>query len=270
MSRKRRFGAMHRLHCMHALLLATAIPLVSVFAGCADTAPPTGSRRAPEQVEAATPLRGAATTDMLQPGQREQGTITLDLGEGPRTYRVLATKIADDLGQRAAERLASKDGKAALDKANAQVGGSTRVGASDVQALADSFAGRTMYAAQVRSIEIVQREQVSIEGVAADGSRVTLGFSLPIGGNDVLDSTLEYQPAGKRTADRFEAKSRKGGDLRLALDRLQRGSSDTWSVAGSFDATDMQPGVLAKGLAGQALARASGRFDVAELHVRAP
>ena len=87
--------------------------------------------------------------------------------------------------------------------------------------------------------------------------------------DEVLDPTLEYQPAGKRVADRFETKSRKGGKLRLALDRLERESADSWSIAGSFEATDMQPGVLAKGLAGQTLPRASGRFDITELHVRA-
>ena len=273
MSRTRHFGALHRLRRRRAVLPAAAIFSVALLAGCTDAAPPVDSNAKPavERVEAATrEARAASAPDALQPGQRLQGTITLDLGDGPRTYRVLATKIADDLGQRAAERLASKDGKAALDKANARVGGPAKVGASDVQALADAFAGRTMYSAQVRSIEIVRREQVSIEGVATDGSKVTLGFSLAIGGDEVLDPTLEYQPAGKRVADRFEAKSRKGGELRLALDRLQRRSADSWSIAGSFDAADLQPGVLAKGLAGQTLPRASGRFDITDLHVRAP
>ncbi len=270
MSRTRRFGAMQRLRCTHALRLAAAMPLVALLVACLDSAPPPDSPPARELKEAATGARSAATSDMLQPGQRQQGTITLDIGEGPRTYRVLATKIADDLGQRTAERLSSKDGRAALDKANTRVGGATKVGASDVQALADAFAGRTMHGAQVRTIEIVRREQVSVEGVAADGSRVILGFGLPIGGNEVLDPTLEYQPAGTRVADRFEVKSRKGGDLWLTLDGLQRSSTDTWSVAGSFEARDMRPGVLAKGLAGQTLPRASGRFDVTELHVRVP
>ncbi|RYD15679.1 MAG: hypothetical protein EOP90_06945 [Lysobacteraceae bacterium] len=183
---------------------------------------------------------------------------------------MLATKIADDLGQRAAERLARSDGKAALEEANARVGGAARVGASDVQAIADAFAGKTIYSAQMRTVDIVRRQLVSIEGEATDGSKVTLGFSLAIGGDEVIDPTLEYRPAGKRVADRFEAKSRKGGDLQLELDRLERSSADTWSVAGRFEAKDMRPGVLAKGLAGQTLPRASGRFDISELHVRAP
>ena len=273
MSRALVLGAPYRLRCVRALSIRAAWLSIALIAGCTDASPPAGldSRPSGERAEAATREAGvAAAADALQPGQRLQGTITLDLGEGPRTYRVLATKVADDLGQRAAERLASKDGKAALDKANARVGGPAKVGASDVQALADAFAGRTMYSAQVRTIEIIQREQVSIEGEATDGSRVTLGFSLAIGGDEVLDPTLEYQPAGKRVADRFETKSRKGGKLRLALDRLERESADSWSIAGSFEATDMQPGVLAKGLAGQTLPRASGRFDITELHVRAP
>lgn len=273
MSRARRFGALHRLPRILALPLPAAMLSVALAAGCTDASLPAGSdsRPAGEVVEVATrAARGAPSTATLQPGQRLQGTITLDLGEGSRTYRVLATKIADDLGQRAAERLAGKEGKAALEEANARVGGPAKVGASEVQALADAFAGRTMYSAQVRAIEIVRREQVSIEGEATDGSKVTLGFSLAIGGDEVLDPTLEYRPAGKRVADRFESKSRKGGKLRLALDRLERGSADSWSIAGSFDAADMQPGVLAKGLAGQTLPRASGRFDITELHVRAP
>jgi hypothetical protein len=41
-------------------------------------------------------------------------------------------------------------------------------------------------------------------------------------------------------------------------------------VSGTFDATNMQPGVLAKNLAGRSIGHAAGRFDVAELHVRTP
>ena len=271
MTRVRRWIAQAcRVRAGASLAIGIAIGAVSL-AACSDPAAPPASAAslAAEREGASDDDAGGAVREDLQAGQRLQGTITLDIGEGPRTYRVLATRLADDLGRRAAERLASEAGKAELEKANARFRGPDKVGASDVQGIADAFAGKTIHSAQVRTIDVLRRQQVSIEGEATDGSKVTLGFSLAIGGDEALDPSLEFQPAGKRAADRFEAKSRRGGDLRLELDRLQRGSSDTWSVAGSFEAKDMRPGVLAKGLAGQTLPRASGRFDIAELHVRA-
>lgn len=243
----------------------------AMLSACKDDAEPSqaGSGLQAALAEAGKATAGsAALPDALQPGQRLQGTITLDVGEGTRSYRVIATKLADDLGGQAAARLGGADGKAALAKANARTGGKANVTASDVQELADAFAGKTMYSAQVRTIEIIQRQQVTIEGEAADGSRVVLDVSLPIGGDEVLDASLAYRPERKRVMDEFGARLRDGA-MQVEFERLQR-NARTWSVAGSFEATNMQPRVLAKGLAGRSIERASGRFDVTELHVRAP
>lgn len=267
-------SAQARRHFVRASLGAFLGLALALSSGCKDTAPP---QEAASVVEAATDAaietpvenRTPAVTGALQPGQRVQGTITLDIGHGPRTYRVIATKLADDLGKQAAERLASTEGKAVLERANARVGGTAEVKASDVQDIADAFAGKTIYAAEVRTIDIVKRQHVSIEGEAADGSRVTLGFALPIGGDDVLDAWLEYRPDRKRAMEDFRARSRDGA-MRLVLERLQRDAAQTWSASGTFDATNLQPGVLAKKLAGRSIGHAIGRFDVAELHVRKP
>lgn len=266
-------GGSDRLRTSASLFALCALAL-ALLAGCKDAATPeeaaSGMRTAIEDVGKTVPSGGAVSgPEALQPGQRLQGTITLDVGGGARTYRVIATKLADDLGKQAAARLGSAQGKAALEKANARAGGKATVSTSDVQELADAFAGKTMYSAQVRSIDILERQQVSIEGEAADGSRVTLGFSLPIGGDEVLDASIEYRPDRKRAMEDFRARSR-DGFVRVTLERLQRDEPRTWSVTGSFDATDLKPGALAKKLAGRSIVRAAGRFDVAELHVRAP
>lgn len=254
-----------------AKLVAVAAAMLT---GCTDAAAPpqagSGLAAPIAQAErAAAHTAGSIPSDALKPGQRLQGAITLDVGEGAIAFRSLATHVADDLGKQAAERLAGADGKAALDDANARVGGDANVRASDVQSLADAFAGKTMYSAQVRTVQIVGRQQVSIDGEASDGRRVILTFALPIGGDEVLDAVLEYRPDRQRATESFKAKSR-DGSVRVVLERLQRGSADTWSIAGTFEATNLQPGILAKRLAGRSVARASGRFDVSELHVHEP
>lgn len=261
-----------RKRSRRAAVAGMVVFAAAMLAACKDGAMPThtgpGLQAALE--EAGKPMAASAVAaEALQPGQRLQGTITLDVGDGARRYRVIATRLADDLGKQAAAHLGSADGKAALDNANARAGGKTTVAASDVQELADAFAGKTMYSAEVRTVDIVKRQHVSIEGEAADGSRVTLGFSLPIGGDDVLDASLAYRPDKQRATEDFGAKSR-DGTMQVALEYLQRGSAQAWSLAGTFEATNLQPGVLAKKLAGRSIARAAGRFDVAELHVRAP
>jgi len=264
--------ALPRRQYVRATLGALFGLALSLSSGCKDTAPEAASvveSAADAASKAPVEQRATAVPAALQPGQRVQGTITLDIGHGPLTYRVIATKLADDLGKQAAGRLAGSEGKAALEKANARVGGKVEVKASDVQELADAFAGKTIYAAEVRTIDIVNRQQVSIEGEAADGSRVTLGFALPIGGDDVLDAFVEYRPDRRRAMENFKATSRDGA-VRIVLERLQRDAAQTWSVSGTFDATNMQPGVLAKNLAGRSIGHAAGRFDVAELHVRTP
>src|SRR5690606_23062139 len=140
--------------------------------------------------------------------------------------------------------------------------------ASDVQALADAFAGKTMYSAQVRTIDIIKRQQVTIEGEAADGSRVVLDISLPVGGDEVVDASLAYRPDARRRTDEFNLRLRDGG-RGVGFGRLHRDEERRWSVTGSCVDTNMKRGVMTKGLSGRSIERASRRFDVTELQVRA-
>ena len=262
-------GGRRRKDVSIAASVAFAAAMLSACGGDAPPVPAGSDLQAAIQHAEQAAAGSAPASDALQPGQRLQGTITLDVGEGPRSYRVIATKLADDLGKRAAARLGSAEGKAALDKANTRTGGKVQVAASDVQELADAFAGKTMYSAELRTIDIIKRQQMTIEGEAADGSRVVLDISLPIGGDEVVDASLAYRPDARRRTDEFNLRLRDGG-MRVDFERLQRDDARSWSVAGSFEATNMKPGVLAKGLVGRSIERATGRFDVTELHVRAP
>lgn len=47
--------------------------------------------------------------DALKPNERVQRTIQLDVGNGPASFRSIATKVDDDIGKKTAERLASAE-----------------------------------------------------------------------------------------------------------------------------------------------------------------
>lgn len=210
----------------------------------------------------------ATATNTMEPNQRLQGTIELDVGHGAIAYRSLATTVSADLGKQAKERLASSDGQRALADANDRLKGNVKVDASDVQDLADAFAGRTLYTSELRDIDIVKRRSVTLSGKSSTGASVSLTLSLDMADNRLQTAVLEYVPDGKQQTQSFTSKGKDAGAAEVTIDRFEKVNDDTWAITGRFTAGPLVPGVLAKKLAGQSIAEATGRFDIAEVHVR--
>lgn len=215
--------------------------------------------------DAAAAIEPATT---LQPNESVQGTIDVDIGHGVVTMQSIATKIADDLGERTAERLGSAEGQRQLDRARSQVGdklGKERaaaVGAADVQALANSFAGKTMYSSDVRPIGILKAYQVTLDARSNDGRRVTVSIRLNEADLSVMNSNIEYRPEAKRHTAWFES-GKDDAAASVTLSRIERTASGGFAIAGQIEASGLQPGVLSKSLKGQRIERirAEFRFD---------
>ena len=252
--------------------------VAAVLAGCgkgddaASTAmPASGMQALVEQAEADANAAGAmgASDAPLKPGERVQGTIQLDIGDGAASFRSLATKIADDLGKQTAERMGSASGQKDLADANAKIGGGkTNVTAQDVQDLANAFAGKTIYTSEMHSLSIIKQRQVGLVGIAADGRRVTLTIAFPLDSDTPTGAKLEYTPNGKKQMQSFESNRKADDSVQVTLERFERIDDDTLSIAGSFKADTLSPGILAKDLAGQEVVGASGSFDFAEVNIR--
>lgn len=261
-------------------LLAASLSL-ALLAGCKqDAATPgtagdaantaSGMQAAVEQAEgdAQAALPEVAGDAPLKPGQRVQGTIQLDIGQGPASYRSLATKVDDDLGKKTAERLGSSAGQDDLANAKAKVGGGANVSSKDIQELADAFAGKTLYTSEMRSLSIIHQRQLELAGIAADGRRTTLTISFPMDSDTPTGAKLEFVPDGKKRMQAFESDRNANETVQVTLDRFEHVNDDTLSIAGSFKADTLSPTILAKDLAGQTITGASGTFDFTEVHVR--
>ncbi len=266
---------------MTAQHLRFIVPLCAVIAltgGCskpaADDGAATPGSAIDRLVEAAEKASAAANDanasgDAPKPNERVQGTIQLDVGKGGEPFRSIATKFPDDLGKTAAKRLHSSAGQKDLADANATVGvGRVNVSAKDVQDIANAFAGRTIYTSQMHSLAIANLRQIELSGVAADGRKTTLNINFPMEGDTPTGATLSYYPDGKKRTQWFETDRKNKGSVQVTLDRFERVDDKTLSIAGSFKASKLMPGILSKELAGQEVADASGSFDFAEINIR--
>ena len=206
--------------------------------------------------------------DTLQPNESLQGTIDVDFGEGPVSMRSIATKMADDLGERTAERLGSAEGQRQLDRARSDVGErlgadqAASVSAADVQAIADHYAGKTVYSSDVRAIDILKAFQVTLDARDNEGRRVTISIRLNQNDLSMVDSKIEYQPDAKRLTASFESGDDDAAPV-VTLTRIERTADDRFAIAGHIEAAGLEPGVLAKSLRGQRIERirAEFRFD---------
>lgn len=258
-------------------LLAASLSLV-LFTGCKqEAAAPTnagdaasGIQATVEQAEAAANAAGAVARGdaPLKPGERVQGTIQLDVGNGPVSFRSIATKVDDDLGKKTAERLASAEGQEDLAGAKAKVSGGANVTSQNIQETADLVAGRTFYTSQMYSLAIIDRRGIELAGIAADGRRVSLEFTLPMDSDIPNSAKLTYIPDGKKQMQSFVTDRDDTQSLQITLNRFERVDDHTLSIAGSFKADKLNPGVSAKDLAGQEIVGASGSFDFTEVNIR--
>ncbi|MES0873903.1 hypothetical protein [Sinimarinibacterium thermocellulolyticum] len=207
-----------------------------------------------------------AADDALKPNERLQGTIELDIGKGATVYRSIATKLADNLGEVAAQQLDSAEGRRTLDDANARLKGDVKVQSSDVQALADHFAGKTIYTSELRDIDMIKRRNVTIRGISAGGATAALVLSFTMADNRLESAVLEYTPDNRKLTQSFTTDEAHPAEV--SIERFEQIEDSTWRIAGSFKADKMVPNVLAKKLAGQTVDGASGRFDITELRAK--
>lgn len=146
--------------------------------------------------------------------------------------------------------------------------GGANVTAQNIQKTADLVAGRTFYTSQMYSLAIIDRRGIELAGIAADGRRVSLEFTLPMDSDIPNSAKLTYIPDGKKQMQSFVSDRDDTQSLQITPDRFQRVDDHTLSIADSFKAAKLNPGVSAKALAGQEIAGASGSFDFTEVNIR--
>ena len=203
---------------------------------------------------------------------RLQGTMEVDAGKGKLAMRSMATFIDPKLGEKTAARLGTSDGQQALGSANASVqapgnGSKPQVSGSDIQNLANSMAGRTMYSSEAMHVGLIKAYVVTLDAKsqAKPGARMQLGLTLAEKDMTLTAATAEFYPDSGKS---FESYKKKLAISDVVIDKLERKDDQTLVLSGSFNATDLPAAVLAKALKGQTLASVSGRFDFQEVHIR--
>ena len=217
------------------------------------------------------PTKGVTT---LKPNERLQGVIEIDTGKGPVRMLSVATQMDKDLGQQAAARLQTAEGQKAVADGQARAGAiagadaAKQVTAAQVQATAEFFAGKTIYSSQARRVDIIKQHVINLTATGPDGSVVSLNLSLLQAGLKLDSAKVDFRPAGARLSDSFESAKSGPGAVVVKLDKLEQKGTAGFVVSGSFQASNLQPGVLAKNLKGQTLPTISGRFAFTELPLR--
>lgn len=203
---------------------------------------------------------------------RLQGKMQVDAGQGVVPMRSMATVIDAKLGEKTAARLGTADGQQALNNANASVkspvnGARPQVSSSEIQDLANSMAGRTMYSSQATHIEIIKAYGVSLDAKSdtKGGPRMQLNLTLSETDLTLTAATVEFYPNSGKS---FESYKKKLQPSDVTIDKLERKDDKTLVLSGSFKAADLPAGVLAKSLKGETLASVSGKFDFQEVPIR--
>lgn len=251
--------------------IAFLVPVLLSLAACggqesASTSPAQGMREAVDAAAAKLPPAEAA----LQPGQSVQGTIEASVGRGPQSFRSLSTKVADDLGAQLDERLASGEGRKALDEANralATSGTGQKVDADTVRDVVAGMAGKTLHDSQVQHLEMIGSLQVSLNGKAADGGALEIGLSFDDASLGLTEASLSYRPDPRSMFDAFA--TTKDAPPQVTIERFEKNADGSYALAGTFRATNMPAAKMAKKLAGQTLPQAEGRFEFAALPLKA-
>ena len=212
----------------------------------------------------------ASAQEKLAPGstQRVQGSIHADAGRGMVELTSRATTLPDNLGQQAAARLQTSEGQAAVQKGDARAKAATGqgVGAADVQAIADQYAGKTVYDSTMRSVKVIARYLLTLDAKAAGGPRVALALALDEKTLAPVSASLSYYPDSKDLFNNF--KTGKKAPATVRIEKIERAGDKVFAVSGSFSAADLEPGVMSKKLQGQTLPAVSGRLAFTEVPLR--
>lgn len=246
------------------------VPVLLSLAACggqesapASSSPADGMRNVVDAAAAKLPPADAA----LQPGQSVQGVIEANVGRGTQSFRSLATKVADDIGEQMDARLGAGEGRKAIDDANRALeksGTGQKVDAADVRTIVGGMAGKTFHDASVRKIDIIKTLQVNLSGKASDGTQLQLDIGFDEGTLAMQDAQVTYRPNSKSMFDFYESR-----DVQMIIERFERNADGTYALAGSFVAKDVPASNMAKNLDGKPLASVSGRFDYAALPLKA-
>jgi len=251
--------------------IAFLVPVLLSLAACggqesASTSPAQGMREAVDAAAAKLPPPETA----LQPGQSVQGTIEASVGRGPQSFRSLSTKVADDIGAQMDERLASGEGRKAIDEANralATSGTGQKVDADTVRGVVAGMAGKSLHDSQVQHLEMIGSLQVSLNGKAADGGALEIGLSFDDASLGLTDVSLSYRPDPRSMFDSFA--TTKDAPPQVTIERFEKNADGSYALAGTFRAANVPAAKMAKKLVGQTLPQAEGRFEFAALPLKA-
>ena len=242
--------------------------------GAGAAATPAAQAKVVEGVKAATATATATATTKAQGDPtktadgntlRLQGTMQVDAGEGAVPMRSMATVVDAQLGEKTAAKLGTAQGQQALDNANASV--QSKVSGSDLQELANSMAGRTIYTSQATHIDVIKAYGVSLDAKSdtKGGPRMQVNLTLSERDMALSAATVEFYPDGGKS---FESYKKKISPADVTIEKIERKDDKTLVLSGSFKATDLPAAALAKSLKGQTLASVSGRFDFQEVPIR--
>ena len=211
----------------------------------------------------------ASAQEKLAPGstQRVQGSIHADAGRGMVELTSRATTLPSNLGQQTAARLQTAEGQSAVRPGDARAKAATGqgVGAADVQAIADQYAGKTVYDSTMRSVKVIARYLLTLDAKAAGGPRVALALALDEKTLAPVSASVSYYPDSKDLFNNF--KTGKKAPATVRIEKIERVGDKVFAVSGSFSAADLEPGVMSKKLQGQTLPAVSGRFAFTEVPV---
>ena len=200
----------------------------------------------------------------LKPGQSVQGSIEADVGNGTQSFRSISTKVADDIGEQMDEKLATGEGRKAIDDANRKLDKlGVQVDAGDVRDIVGGMAGKTFHDSVVMQVDIIHSLQVTLKGSASDGGNLDLGLTFDDKKLSLTGTSLSYRPKATAMFDFYETK-----DVQVAIERFERNADGSYAIAGSFTAKNLPASKMAKKLDAATLPSASGRFDFAALPLK--
>ena len=200
----------------------------------------------------------------LKPGQSVQGSIEADVGKGTQSFRSISTKVADDIGEQMDEKLATGEGRKAIDDANRKLDKlGVQVDAGDVRDIVGGMAGKTFHDSVVMQVDIINSLQVTLKGSAGDGGNLELGLTFDDKKLSLTGTSLSYRPKATAMFDFYETK-----DVQVAIERFERNADGSYAIAGSFTAKNLPASKMAKKLDAATLPSASGRFDFAALPLK--
>ena len=205
----------------------------------------------------------------LKEGESVQGTIEADVGNGTQSFRSIATKVADDIGEQLDAKLGKAEGQDAIADANRKLekmGSSVKVDAGDVRDIVGGMAGKTFHDSHVLQVDIIKSLQVTLKGTAGDGGNLELGLSFDDKTLAMTGASLTYRPSKTAMFDFYQGK--KDDNVSATIDRFERNADGTYAITGSFVAKDVPASALAKKLPSATLPSASGTFSFEALPLK--